>query len=106
MDDLSKRLLVLGQYHCYLHFADGHTWIFSQDGYDNPSLKEILERNNIMLNCKIYGGVLEALDTIDECLRLIFSKTLVEQYNEIYEPREIIYIGDGGIAHNRIDKIK
>lgn len=102
MESLSKRLLALGQLSCWLEGTDGHIWIMSED--DISTLNFILKKSGIALNNKIYGGVLEALDTIDECLRLSNEKTLEEKFDEWIE--SALFLGDPGIGESRIDRVK
>ncbi len=81
---LTKRLLVLGQLGCRLESDSGHIWI-EQDrelDYEEYRLYGILKKGGVRLNNKIYGGILEALDTIDECLKRCGEDTLLEKYDE------------------------
>ncbi len=81
---LTKRLLVLGQLGCRLESDSGHIWIEQAEGldYDNYRLSGILRKNGVRLNNKIYGGILEALDTIDEALKKCGEDSLLEKYDE------------------------
>ena len=97
MTRLEKRLLGLMQLGGSLNGADGHIWIESCDKEHN--LNEILQEKGILLNNKIYGGVLEALDTIDACLLQMGLDKLGDIYNE-----DILFMGKGDIDWSRIDK--
>lgn len=67
--DLAKRLLALGQMGCHIRGADGHFWIeCGEPDRETSHLAWKLKKAGILLNNKIYGGVLEALDTIDGAL--------------------------------------
>lgn len=67
--DLAKRLLALGQIGCHIRGADGHFWIeCGAPDRETSYLAWKLKEAGILLNNKIYGGVLEALDTIDAAL--------------------------------------
>ena len=49
---------------------------------------------------KIYGGILEALDTIDEALKMAGATyTLLELYDE-----QTQFLGNGGVGGSRLDK--
>jgi hypothetical protein len=74
-DELATRLLGLMAFGCRLEARDGHIWIEpftagDDEGDDAPALVRILKSAGIGLNNKIYGGVLQALDTVDEALAL------------------------------------
>ena len=94
---LITRLLGLMQMGGSVHGADGHIWIESSD--NDWNLNEVLQQGGILLNNKIYGGVLEALDTIDEALRLCGKRPLAEWYDP-----DTLFMGKIGIGGSRIDK--
>ncbi|MFH0938196.1 MAG: hypothetical protein V1899_02810 [Planctomycetota bacterium] len=100
MDTLARRLLALGQMGAYLVGMDGHIWIEQDENFDNEGLAGILRDGGVALNNKIYGGVLEALDTIDEALRRAkyVYPTLLQNYDE-----DILFLGETGIGQNRIE---
>ena len=75
-----KRLLGLMQMGAYLIPADGHIWIEVDDRIDD-NLDSILTKLGVQLNNKIYGGIEQALDTIDEALRLAGQPTLETVFN-------------------------
>jgi hypothetical protein len=106
--ELCQRLLGLMQLGCTLESADGHIWINQYEKDEGATLESILKANNIMLNNKIYGGVIEALDTIDECLSM--SKNHLSwdkgKYN-LFQRGEIQFLGDRfGPDKSRIDTTK
>jgi hypothetical protein len=87
MEDAEKRfrqLLGLMRLGCYLEGRDGHIWIEEwvperdNDDLGDSGLAARLKAGGVMLNNKIYGGVLEALDTIDEALRRACHPPLAE----------------------------
>lgn len=102
MTVLEKRLLGLMQMDTVLCGHDGHIWVVcNDDGYSEGfSLSRLLTEGRVLLDNKIYGGILEALDTIDEALKLAgFSHTLESWYDE-----DTQFLGDGGVDNGRIDK--
>ncbi len=103
--ELWMRLLALMQLGGRISGADGHIWIDagSQDELDfmDFSLQGWLRAGGIYLNSKIYGGVLEALDTIDAALARVGKPTLFE----LYSP-EIQFLGRRGVGEDRIQKVK
>jgi hypothetical protein len=102
MDALSKRLLSLGQLGCILYGQDGHIWIHSIDNEDNGrpySIDSILKNAGVVLNNKIYGGILEALDTIDEAFKRANAPTLEESFCE-----EILFMGNPKVDESRLSK--
>lgn len=80
---LWKRLLALMDMSGYLISRDGHIWIECEMGEysDTHSLSDILKECGVILNSKIYGGILEALDTIDLALHSCGKPSLLESYN-------------------------
>ncbi len=101
--ELAIRLLALMQFGGRIHGADGHIWISVEQDYVGYgfNLHEWLRAGGIYLNSKIYGGVLEALDTIDAALAKIDKPTLFELYNP-----EIQFLGERGVGEGRIQKVK
>jgi len=103
MNELAKRLLMLGMQGVFLTGADGHIWI----NYDNEvndwlSFQEKLLKFNITFNSKIYGGVLEALDTIDYTLRLMGEPSLLEQW--VGYGYNIMFLGEKGPDYSRVNR--
>jgi hypothetical protein len=107
-EDLAKRLLSLGQYGCHLCGRDGHIWI--EPAYipgeeemimEHSSLHYILKKAGVSLNNKIYGGVIEALDTIDEALRLSGWSSLLDGFPG-WGDTDSLFLGKGGIDRGRI----
>jgi hypothetical protein len=99
VNDLSKRLLGAMQLGIYLTGADGHIWIHSDADGPDHGINDILYAGHIHINTKIYGGVLEALDTIDRALDLCGSKPLIEWYTPYNH-----FMGEPGVAENRISR--
>lgn len=86
---------------------DGHIWV-EQNDTDNDDdfiswLSMVLKKGGIVLNNKIYGGILQALDTVDRALVMSGSKTLLEHYNE---NREKIFMGEPGVCYSRISVVE
>ena len=91
--NLFKRLLMLNQLGVYLSGQDGHIWLNGEGVFDS-----------VMLNSKIYGGVIEALDTVDEALRRDGKSSLLEMWDEY--GKDVLFLGRGGIDESRIDIVK
>lgn len=106
-EELAKRLLALGQYGCYLCGEDGHVWIrpayYNIEEEDHSKLHYVLKSNGIGLNNKIYGGVLEALDTIDEALRLANQPSLLNGFCG-WNYDDALFLGESGFDVSRINK--
>ena len=81
-DELGKRLIVAMDLGIMFRAEDGHIWIESDNGESGFEMlfTRLLSEFGIELNNKIYGGILEALDTIDECFRMMWKPSLLEQY--------------------------
>lgn len=95
-----KRLLAAGQLGTYLLGHSGHIWI-EVDPECDYSLNEMMREKGILLNNKIYGGVVEALATIDHALELIGEPKLLERYDE-----RVQFLGDSDTpGRGRIDKV-
>jgi hypothetical protein len=111
---VAVRLLGLTALGCYLAARDGHIWVEQiheepeddESGVDRAGsgLAMILAAAGIVLNNKIYGGVLEALDTIDEALRLAGASTLAS-YGES-DGSCGYFLGEPCIARDRIDRTR
>jgi hypothetical protein len=66
-----KKLLALNEVGIYVHPADGHYWIEhdrERDEYRCPV--EALKNAGISLNNKIYGGYIEAIETVWKALEM------------------------------------
>jgi hypothetical protein len=98
MENLAKRLLALNDLGCYLIGRDGHIWI---EEINNSLFSEMLKIAGVILNNKIYGGILEALDTIDEALKLAKYINLIEYYEN---NKDRIFLGNPGVDNSRINK--
>jgi len=102
-DILSERLLACMQLGITLHGADGHIWIEIDKNIDEyHTFEHMLVDNGISLNNKIYGGILEALDTIDECLKIDSADFNLEEF---YNP-DIQFLGEPGPDMSRIDMVE
>ena len=80
----TKRLLSLTRIGVCIDYESGHRWIMFVKGVDGDMtlLGEILERNNIIPNCKIYGNVIDALNYIDVLLKKVGMESLEEQFDK------------------------
>lgn len=65
-----RRLIVLGGLGVYIVPADGHYWIECGEDIGRRSAHEILEEAGITVNNKIYGGYIEAIETMREALQM------------------------------------
>ena len=63
-----KRLIVLGKMGIYITTADGHYWIENGEEPEFGNAGEILKKSGIVVNNKIYGGFIEAIETIRHAL--------------------------------------
>ena len=61
-------------------------------------LNNILIQGRVSINNKIYGGILSALDTVDEALRLCGEPILYDRYCE-----DVQFFGKEGVGKGRID---
>lgn len=98
-EQLFKQLLILNQYGVYLRGADGHVWIESDGDCEYP-----LVLKNVMMNSKIYGGVIEAIETIDEALKRDGQEDLLTRWNEW--GKDVLFLGQGGVSESRINEAK
>ena len=99
-EKMFKQLFVLNQGRVYLHLADGHTWIENEEG---SLIDYNLKKNGISVNNKIYGGLAQALDTMDEAMQQAGYKTLVQEFDELFAD-SFYNVGAGGVDESRIDK--
>jgi len=84
MTDLEKRLIACMDLGIYIYRADGHRWIHCD--YDKDyNLNDILKKEGILVNDKIYGGYLEALEVIDKGLVMAKRPTLLESFNNSFD---------------------
>lgn len=95
-----KRLLVMNDYGVYLKGADGHIWIELDQEAEYPH-----KFNSIALNNKIYGGVLEAIDTFDAALVEDGQLSLIAQW-ELWGKDVMFYGNKIGADLSRIDRVK
>lgn len=99
--ELSLRLLAAMQCGVRLEGQDGHIWIMTEKEPYEFNLEGVLVAGRVCLNNKIYGGVIQALDTIDEALKMCDEQSLLKMYDE-----EIQFLGESGVDGSRIDKVK
>lgn len=99
-EEIGIRLVGLNQLGAFIQGLDGHYWI--QSGGEEY-LRGTLTRAGILLNDKIYGGLLQALDTVDEALRL--AGNTYSLYNHGIDALESsLELGYPGIDASRIDR--
>ena len=100
---MTKRLLMLGALGGHLEGHDGHIWICSdeEDEFCENRIGYILRRGGVLLNNKIYGGALEALNMIDIALEKAGSRSLLEWWDD-----EWMFLGEDTTHDNRIDLVK
>ena len=99
-EKMFKQLFMLGNGGVYLTVNSGHTWI-EQDENADRRIDEMLMFAGVSVNNKIYGGIAEALDTMDAALKAVGQPSLVEQYDEFMNDG-FYQIGDGGVDESRI----
>ena len=101
-----KMLFTANQYGLRIYSADGHRWIVEDsecdtmwfDGRDPTTLSGYLSKHGVSLNCKIYEGVTDALETINEAMLLCgHPRGLNREWDE-WE------IGEGTVCKNRISR--
>ena len=99
MTDLEKQLIVLSAFGIYITHQDGHRWIESAQ-LENYNYSEELSKHGILVNNKIYGGVKEAIKVIDETWKMMYDRTLTDEFDSTYDVNDDIeYIW----GHKRID---
>ena len=103
-EKMFKQLFMLGNGGVYLTVFSGHTWIEQDENADRP-IDEVLLSAGVSVNNKIYGGIAEALDTMDAALQAAGQPSLEEQYDEFMSDG-YYRIGDGGVGKNRIDIVE
>ena len=93
-----KRLLMMNSLGVYVTHADGHNWIELDEECDYHA-----KFAAVCLNNKIYGGVLEAIDTFDAALIADGQNSLMQMWEnygqEVYMFRKI------GADMSRIEKV-
>ena len=98
-EKMFKQLFVLNDSGIYLTIDSGHTWI---ENTDESSANRHLMEAGISVNNKIYGGIAQALDVMDEALQRAGCSSLVEVFDMMESDGYVI--GKGGIDESRIDK--
>lgn len=101
-----KRILGLSQIGCRLEGRDGHIWIEGDcdDEYSCCLLHKWLAEAGVMLNNKIYGGMLEALDTVDHALSLCGKPPLLQQFPG-FGHMDQMFLGEPGVCASRISRV-
>ena len=103
--DLAKRLLALGQLGCHIRGADGHFWIESgEPDRESAHLAWRLQKDGVLLNNKFYGGVLEALDTIDAAMATVGRMQGLRAMGEDLIEAQL-ELGAPGVDSSRIDRV-
>ena len=90
---LFKRLLSANFIGFAVHAQDGHRWIEFDRNRNYQSLhidREMKRVNAGLFTSKVYGGLDEALDTIDELLKLINHCDLMTYYENYIFKEDII----------------
>jgi len=100
-EKMFKQLFMLNQGRVYLRITDGHTWIENEEG---SSIDYNLKANGISVNNKIYGGLAQALDTMDEALQQAGYKPLVQEFDALFSIDAFYTVGAGGVDESRIDR--
>jgi hypothetical protein len=101
-EKMFKQLLMMNQGGVYLQLDDGHTWIMKDSDADHP-LSAILCDAGVSVANKIYGGIAQALDTMDEAALLAGCGTLCKQYDVLV--RDFYFIGEGGVREGWVEKV-
>lgn len=83
-----KRLIAAMCHGVYIDHRDGHRWI-ECDRDKEYNLHEMLRREGVMLNNKIYGGVDEALDVIDQALTSADFLSLEHDFDASFDAGDV-----------------
>ena len=97
---LFKRLLALGNLGVYITRADGHYWLNVGEVDEGENAAEILRREGIAVNNKIYGGFIEAIETMATALRMAGVKIDETEYDDEWDFPPLI------ADMSRIDRVK
>lgn len=97
-ENLFKRLLMLNQRGVYLQGRDGHVWIENDSEIEYPFVL-----HSVMVNNKIYGGVIQAIEVIDEALQIDGQGSLIDEWEK--HGVHVLNLGYGGVDKSRIDKV-
>lgn len=89
LTDLEKRLIALGAFGFWIEFNSGHRYLrnVNEDDLDGETYNgyeffDCLKEKEILLNTKMYGGVIEVLDIIDIVLLKMHGHNLIQFYND------------------------
>lgn len=101
IDTTTKRLVALSAHGIYITHGDGHRWIECQETDRGYSYDEELRKNGILVNNKIYGGVIEAIDVVDKTMKEMYGYSLLEWYDDfINEEWDMLYKWGGKRIEN------
>jgi hypothetical protein len=109
LSSFSKRLIAFMSIGLSIQQADGHRWIYSSPSERYEWFDELLKKNGISINNKIYGGVVEAVKVVDEALMMCGVKGgLMEIYDDEYFENEEYSVFDCSVGNvkSRITKSK
>lgn len=100
-----RRLIAAMSLGIHIEFQDGHRWIEAADFLDGDvGFSGRLKAYGLLLNNKIYGGVDEALDVIDEALKAMDDKTLAERFNAYFDEEE--HVTGRSSYSDRVDMVE
>lgn len=104
MSDLEKKLIILSYLGITIEHADGHRWIEYHETINGFSFDKELKEHGLLLNNKIYGGVLQAINVIDRAIYYMWEMDLLEFYNKIFLSQNygVEINWDSGHEDNRI----
>lgn len=85
MSTLEKQLIAINAHGIWIEFAHGHRWICSSESVTGFDFSAALESHSILVNNKIYGGVIEAILVIDEVFVKMFGHSLEQWFDDIID---------------------
>jgi hypothetical protein len=90
--ELEKCLIVLMKNGIYIQHADGHRWIHCGNSIDSEeydrgeySYDAELKKYGIQVNSKIYGGVCEAVVVVNETWKMMYNRTLIQEFDNWFD---------------------
>jgi hypothetical protein len=98
---LEKQLIAMSHLGIRIEIADGHRWIRSEET-DDFYFHQELEKAGVLLNNKMYGGLVEAIQVIDRCMCLLRRPLLEDYFNSVFD-KDDVYSTSSDNGSSRID---